>query len=81
MVGKLLQVRVHVVADPAAGQEFGLGGIDDVVEGRSHIGSDGANSQLIVRAEQRDGLVETWGLLYKRVMRPSSRNVGLGCSG
>jgi hypothetical protein len=32
MVGDLLQVRKHVVADPAVGQETSLGGIDDIVE-------------------------------------------------
>jgi hypothetical protein len=60
MLGELLQVRKHIVADPAAKQEASLGGIDDIVEDRSQPGCDGASGHLLVRLEQRDGPVAGW---------------------
>jgi hypothetical protein len=53
-------MRRHLVADPAAGQEASLGGIDDIVEDRSQPGCDGASGQLLVHVEQRDGPVAGW---------------------
>ena len=56
-VGYLLEVRQHIVADPAVREEGCLRGVDDPAEERAHAAGYGASCELVVRVEQRDGPV------------------------